>query len=266
MKRYLFIVCVFFFASCSQLRKQKMDTKNKNFACDVETGVCTPHNGEKAQQLQPIKENKLKITYYYDALCGWCYGFSPEFATFYEANKEVIDFDVVSGGLFLGSRVGKIEEVAPYIKAGAYKSVESVTGTKFGEAFLNDMFGEGKMTLNSLPPAIALCIVKEKFPEKKMEFAGILLNAFYYDGLDANDLASYTKYAEKIGFDASEFEAKMKEEKYEKMAQAEFQIFQESGASGMPALVVETEEGPKLLSSGYASAKDLQKRVAPLLK
>jgi len=53
---------------------------------------------------------------------------------------------------------------------------------------LKDVFGEGKRILNSLPLAVALCIVKVEQPSKQLEFAKLLLSAVYYDGLNSIDL------------------------------------------------------------------------------
>lgn len=59
----------------------------------------------------------MKLIYVYDALCGWCYGFSPIIKQFYKKHKNHFDsIQVVSGGMIRGERIGAIGEVAPYIK------------------------------------------------------------------------------------------------------------------------------------------------------
>src|SRR5690606_41305800 len=60
--------------------------------------------------------NKVKIIYVYDAICGWCFGFSPTMAKIKENYKTEIEFDVVSCGIKLGNGVGIIDVVAPDIK------------------------------------------------------------------------------------------------------------------------------------------------------
>ena len=202
-----------------------------------------------------------KLIYYYDALCGWCYGFSAVMSKVEEEFAAELDFEVISGGLFLGNRAGYVNEVAPHIKAGAYKSVEARTGVKFGEVFLKDVFGAGKMILNSLYPSIALCIVKEQFPEQELKFARTLLKAVYYDGLNPVDIDGLATYAESFGFDKEAFKLKMEAIEYEVAARQEFEKFRNSPFSGMPALVLETKGQSIPLANGYTSFDDLKHRL-----
>jgi len=244
-------------------------TKNTNFSCNTKTNTCEPNNDSLPDNntMETVSStSKLKIIYYYDALCGWCYGFSAVIAKLYEEYKNEIDIELISGGLFLGKRTGFINDVAPYIKAGAYKSVELTTGTKFGEDFLSTLFGDGKMVLHSLPPSIALCIVKEKFPERQLKFGEMLLNAIYFDGLSADDMEGLAQYALKIGVDKEEFMLKMQSEEYKKMAEKEFEIFSSSTFGGMPTLVIENPGNPIVLSNGYTSLDDLRLRLQSFLK
>jgi len=205
---------------------------------------------------------KGKITYLYDALCGWCYGFSPVIKQLHQEYQSILDFSVISGGLFVGERIGPINKVAPYIRKGAYKSVEQRTGVKFGEGFLKHLFNEeDSLTMDSIYSAIALSIVKEEFPDKAVDFAHLLQTAIYSDGIDTIDLAAFTKYAVKMGCDALDFNTKMKSEEYLTKARQEFAFFKELPVNGFPALILSTEKGAVLLSNGYTSYEDLKKRL-----
>ena len=82
-----------------------------------------------------LDKDHTKLIYVYDALCGWCFGFSPVMSTFAKKYQSEIEVQVVSGGMIRGDRIGPIGEVAPYIKE-AYKTVEDSTGITFGKAFL----------------------------------------------------------------------------------------------------------------------------------
>jgi len=242
-----------------------MNQKDKvDISCDTETGICSPSENFKMEtksEEEEKEDSKLRLVYYYDALCGWCFGFSSTIKKVAEEYSGRIEIKVVSGGLFLGNRAGKVNQVAPHIKAGAYRSVEARTGVKFGESFLNDVFGDGKMTLNSLPPTIALCIVKEKFPTKELKFAELLLKAVYFDGLNPIDVDGLAKYAAKIGFKEEEFKLKMKDSKYQNLAEKEFETFHKSQFRGMPALVLDTNGGQHLISNGYVSFEEIRPKL-----
>ena len=45
-----------------------------------------------------------RLTYAFDALCGWCYGFAPALHRFATDNADRIELRVLSGGLFTGPR------------------------------------------------------------------------------------------------------------------------------------------------------------------
>ena len=235
---------------------------NQNFACDVETNNCssTELTPERISTIGN-KPQVAKLTYYYDALCGWCYGLSPVISKLKEKYGDQLKVEVISGGLFLGNRAGYVNDVAPHIKAGAYKSVENQTGVKFGAPFLEDVFGKGNMTLNSLPPSIALCIIKEHLPKKELIFAEMLLHAVYFEGFDPINIIWYGTIAEKVGFDKHEFNSKMYDPKYEILALKEFKKFQNSGFSGMPTLVLDNAGTSVLLSNGYTSFENLDTQL-----
>jgi len=126
-------------------------SEDKNILCDTESGICSPGKDSKNINREgniAADKSNIKLVYYYDALCGWCYGFSPVMSKIENKYSDKLDIKVISGGLFLGSRAGRVNVVAPHIKAGAYKSVELRTGVKFGKPFLDDVFGNGDMILN----------------------------------------------------------------------------------------------------------------------
>ncbi len=194
--------------------------------------------------------SKPKIIYIYDAICGWCFGFSPVMAKFAENYADRVDITVVSGGLKLGDGVGTISEIAAFLK-DAYLDVEEETGVKFGEAFINGPLEDGSMVLNSLPPAIALSIMKERYPEKALAFAGMLHKMIYIDGIGPENYAAYGTYAEKLGFDEAEFYAKMLDPRYLEKAEQDFAYAKSLGVRSYPTLLIENEGKVEKLFGGY---------------
>lgn len=254
---------------CTSSKTKNMKVKeNVSFSCDATTASCeaVPNTFNTITKKPNFNvSSKVKINYYYDALCGWCYGFSPVISKLKETYKNQIDINVVSGGLFTGRQVGKVNQVAPHIKAGAYKSVELMTQVKFGKTFLDDVFGQGNMVLNSMPPTIALCIVSEAFPEKELEFAAELLEAVYFDGINPIDIEAYVPYVEKYGMEKQEFLDKMNSKVYEQKAVEEFTKFSKSDYSGMPSITVVKEEVEIPISRGFVNYEQLQLRLAQFL-
>lgn len=194
--------------------------------------------------------DKPAFFYFYDALCGWCYGFSPVIQKLYQQFGDEIDFEVISGGMVTGDRVGRIGEIAGYIK-DAYKTVEQRTGVVFGEAFLDGTLAEGRAVFTSVPSAIAMAIVKATKPELQVEFAHSLQSAIYQDGIPPADLEAYVPYAENIGITQAEFLPKMKDLVYRKLAEQEFQIATQVGVRGFPTCFMKTGDQFHLVTTGY---------------
>ncbi len=203
---------------------------------------------------------QLKLIYVYDALCGWCYGFSPVMQKLAEEYGDRLDITVLSGGMIIGERAGPIGEVAGYIKE-AYKTVEERTGVKFGQAFLEGTLAEGTTVIHSLQPAIALCAVKELARDRSLEFAGLLHKAIYRDGIAPTVVENYVPYAEQIGLDKKTFLDAMLSKRYLEQAEREFDVVTKLGIRGFPTLLLETEERLYRLLSGYVPYEELKKVI-----
>jgi len=203
-----------------------------NKLCNVNSGICTPIVADEKHVMQKKEEaiSRAKLIYFYDPLCGWCFGFSPVMSEIQDAYGDKLDIEVISGGLFLDLRAGAVNTVAPHIKSGAYKSVELQTGVMFGKPFLDNVFGDGTLVLNS--------------PTDTMELAVC---------------------ATKIGFDTAGFETKMKDPKYENAAREEFEAFKNHPYSAMPSVVLVHNGKEHLISRGYMNFEDLKNRLAPFL-
>lgn len=209
--------------------------------------------------------NKVTLTYYYDALCGWCFGISHIMGKIQQQYRDQINIEVLSGGLFVGNRAGLINEVAPHICQGAYLSVEQATGMKFGQAFLEGPLKSGDMRLNSLPPAIALCIVKEMAPQKSLQFSSLMNKAFYVDGRSPEDLETYTFCAKECGISVDAFETKMKDSAYSDRAQAEFEYVSDQQVDSYPTLRLTIAGKEYPLTNGEYSYEKIVATIDSLL-
>lgn len=207
----------------------------------------------------------VKIIYVYDALCGWCYGFSPVLKQCYENHKNDFEFEVLSGGMMIGDRVGSINNIAPYIKT-AYKSVENTTGVKFGDAYLR-VLDEGNMILNSELASIALSLFKQYFPDKSVLFAHEIQNALYFDGRDPNEIETFKNIAVKHGINPEEFEAKLKSDSAKEAAYYDFALSRQLRVDSYPAVLMQTSEtGFYLIAKGYTDYDTLELRIENVLK
>ncbi|MGB3617275.1 MAG: DsbA family protein [Catalinimonas sp.] len=196
------------------------------------------------------------ILYAYDALCGWCYGFSPVVKELHARWHDRFEFQVRSGGMVRGARVAPIRQMADYIRQ-SYPRVEQTTGVRFGEAFLDGLLAEGDYVSDSEPPARALATLRSHRPEAEVAFAHALQDAFYLHGHDLNDPSTYRRLATTFELDADGFVADMQTERTKRAVLREFDELSALGVRGFPSLLLHDGEQYYLLAHGYRSAEEL---------
>jgi putative protein-disulfide isomerase len=169
--------------------------------------------------MQPI------VYYCYDTYCGWCYGFSPVIKRIAEEYKDILSFEVLSGGMLPKEYARSISSIAGYI-GQAYHQVEEMTGIKFGEDYLWHIIHpeENDWIQHSEKSAIALCIFKELHPDQQVAFAADLQYALHYEGRDLTDDEAYRHLLAKYNIPADDFYSKLNSEAYKEKALYEFAL------------------------------------------
>ncbi|WP_353139839.1 DsbA family protein [Pseudopedobacter sp.] len=209
---------------------------------------------------------KPTIIYIYDAICGWCYGFSPVMKTIYEKYKDKFDFQVLSGGMILGDRVAPIAQMRDVIK-NSYKRVEETAGVKFGDKFINEAVEEGTMIMSSEKPSIALSVFKTYFPQKAVLFASDLQFALNYDGLDLNDDNTYKSIIKKYKIPEGEFISKLNDEEFRQLAYYDVALSRQLQVTGYPAAFIKTPDMEFfMIAKGYANLETMELRIQNVIK
>ena len=199
---------------------------------------------------------KPNMIYIYDALCSWCYGFSPVMLAVYENNRLDFDFEVISGGMILEERVGLVK----YMK-GFYQSVEDATGIVFGPGFIHNL-EKGDMDFSSEPTAIALSVFKSLKPERAIEFIHQLQNSIFFDGKDPNDIDLYRYLAVNFSIDPDLFESKMTELPFKEAANYDFALARQLQVSSYPAVFIQESDSKfYLIARGYANYETMELRI-----
>lgn len=207
------------------------------------------------------------LIYCYDAYCGWCYGFSPIIKKIAEEYSFQLDVEVLSGGMIIGENKMPIEKIGPYIQ-GAYKRVEEVTGIKFGVDFLWHTANPDKSDwiMNSEKPAIALCILKEIYPERQLEFAGDLQYALNYEGRDLDDDEAYRHLLEKYTISEDDFYTKLKSDEYKEKAYYEFTLCKQLNVDSYPQVLIQLHSNKfYLITKGFSAYEEVKKGIEKAL-
>ena len=208
------------------------------------------------------------IFYCYDAYCGWCYGFSPVIKKIEAEYNNQLQFEVLSGGMVLPNKPVHISATAGYI-AEAYKQVEEYSGVEFGADYLWHINNpeQSDWYPHSEKAAIALCIFKEFYPERQIEFASDLQYALHYEGRDLTDDEAYKHLLEKYSIQPETFYTKLKSEEYKEKANYEFALCKQLQVTGYPCVLLQTSENKfYLLARGFTNYNDLKARIDNVLK
>jgi len=207
------------------------------------------------------------LIYCYDAYCGWCYGFSPVISRISNEYSQQFRTEVLSGGMILSEKPAHIEVMASYIR-DAYKTVEEYTGIQFGADFLWHIFNPDQSDWfpDSEKPAIAMCIFKEIYPSRQVEFVSDLQYALNFEGRDLCDNEAYRHLLEKYELNADEFYEKLASETYKDKAHYEFAQVKHLQVTGYPTVLLQMSPSKfYLLARGYTNYESLRERIEKVL-
>ena len=210
---------------------------------------------------------KPVLLYCYDAYCGWCYGFSPVIKKIAEEFRHELEIDVLSGGMILPEKPTHIGEIAPVIQQ-SYKKVEELSGIQFGKDFLWHIFNyeESDWFPHSEKPAIAMCIFREYYPDRVIEFAADLQYSLHYEGRDLTDDEAYRHLLEKYSIHPDAFYEKLHSEAYKETAYYEFTLVKQLQVTGYPTVFIQTGESKfHLVARGFTDYAALRERIINVL-
>ncbi|WP_207422586.1 DsbA family protein [Desertivirga brevis] len=208
---------------------------------------------------------QLKFIYIFDALCTWCYGYSPVIKAVQSKYKDKFEFEVLSGGMITGTRTGPVSVVYPNFKED-YKQVEELTGIDFGEAFLHEL-DKGSMIFDSERPAIALNVFKTVSPSKVFDFIYDLQQSIFYEGKDPNGDDLYRYHAVNFGIDPDEFIYKTHLEQFKQDAYYEFALARQLQVSNYPAAFIQSADNHFfMVARGFATLETMELRIDNVLK
>jgi len=185
-----------------------------------------------------------------------------------EVFKDDIAIEVLSGGMIITENPRHFSATAEYIKA-AYSRVEQLSGVKFGEDYLWHVNNPDKTDWypNSEKPAIALCIFKEIYEDRQVEFAGDLQYALHYEGRDLTDDEAYRHLLEKYKINSEEFYQKLRSDEYRQKAYYEFALIKQLNITGFPCLLLQISDSKfYLIARGYTDYDTVTNTIEAVLK
>ena len=184
--------------------------------------------------MNSINLNKPTVVYVFDAYCGWCWGFSKRVSEFEAANRDRVSFTAVSGGLFTGQRFGPISILTHVPEAN--RRITQLTGAEFGAAF-KQLLEEGSFEMNSSHAGAAMAALMLQAPERAVDWAHQLQEAFYQHGLSLSEPSTVAAIASRNGLDEVQVLRALADGSAESQAEADFALARKLGVNSYPTLL-----------------------------
>ena len=203
----------------------------------------------------------MKMFYFTDAMCSWCYGFSPVVKKLKENHPE-IDLQIISGGFSPGSKQVVTEEYKDFLEYH-WTNVNLRSGQYFDHSmkFISDTF-----RYDTEPSSRALTVVQKIFPDKDFEFLNILQKSFYVEGKDITNDEILAELAEEIGIERTVFLENFNSDDMKRKTLQGFEFSRQLGVKGFPTLLTLENGAVKVISHGFQPYENLKLAVEDWLK
>lgn len=193
----------------------------------------------------------VSVTYLFDPLCGWCYGASSVLQRL-DALDE-FSVTLLPTGLFADNNSRVMDPgFADYAWSNDLR-IGTLTGQPFSEAYQRQVLGDHTRRFDSGPATRALSAVAITEPSRELEALGAIQRGRYVEGLDITDLEVLARILTGMGLSeaaslllAQDNGLLVHSRERIKAAQG---LMAQMGTSGVPALVLGTGKGRRLISS-----------------
>lgn len=194
----------------------------------------------------------MRITYLFDPLCGWCYGASPVLQKL--AQLDGVTLELAPTGLFAGEASRPMDKQFAAYAWQNDQRIARLTGQPFSEAYRENVLGAAGGLFDSAPATLGLVAVGLTEPARELEALKALQRGRYSDGLNNSDLGVVAGVLAAAGFSAAARRVQAPDEAllaaYRSRISAARADMAQFGVEGVPALVVETDAGRRLVRTG----------------
>ncbi|MEO5794931.1 MAG: DsbA family protein [Rhodoferax sp.] len=188
------------------------------------------------------------LTYLFDPLCGWCYGASPVLQQLGQHPDYVVE--LAPTGLFAGGGRTMDAAFADYAWSNDQR-IAKLTGQRFTEAYRSQVLGQLGSRFDSSTATLALTAVSLDQPQRELEALKLLQEARYVDGLDTTDVPVVAQLLRGADLAAAADRLLANDAALHQANTARLQrgqtLMHSLGINGVPALVVSTAGGSRLL-------------------
>lgn len=179
----------------------------------------------------------VKVHYFFDPMCGWCYGAS-------ELISEIVHADGISLLMHPGGMIKK-RAIDPGFRQHILDSdilIASNTGAVFSDAYKQKVKASGDLVLDSYQTTRAI-LVAEKLGVEPTVMLNAIQKAHYQCGLDVYHIDILTELAKDQGLDEQQWLKSMQDDKglLAQALQLSHSMMSQLQVQGFPTLIAEID-------------------------
>jgi putative protein-disulfide isomerase len=205
--------------------------------------------------------NEAGFTYVFDGYCAWSYGFAQTMVDVAATHPDT-RVEVLCGGLYVGSARVPIRQLGDV--RGNNRRVAELTGAWFGDGY-ERLTGDGSFVMNSTAAARGFAALRRAAPERAVELAAAVHEAFFVDGRSLAEPETHRQIAREHGLDADAVVAGIDHPWSLRAAEADFARVRRLNVVAFPTLLVGIGERPVPVMTGSATARQVEERLSLLL-
>lgn len=157
----------------------------------VSGGRCAGH----AKDGVAMDEREIRLSYFFDPLCGWCYASAPALAAL--AARYPDSLSMMPSGLFSGPGSQPLSAIAAFAWRNDQR-IGALTGQRFSEAYRTQVLDAPDGSFDSEPATRALVALGEIDPALEPRFLDAVQLARYVDGRDTCRVEELAKVAGEV--------------------------------------------------------------------
>jgi len=205
----------------------------------------------------------LHLIYFSDAMCSWCWGFSPVITALREKYGQSLPIRLIAGGL----RPGTDTPMTEAVKLGMRPHWDHVTEAS-GQPFDYGFFEREGFIYDTDPAARAVVLARRHGPDMALDYLRRAQAAFYAENRDVTQPAVLADLAAELGLDRAAFLAGLADEDLKQETWRDYAISQRAGVTGFPTLIAGPgrDETFALVTRGFNTAEHILPTVDHWLK
>jgi putative protein-disulfide isomerase len=205
----------------------------------------------------------LHLIYFTDAMCSWCWGFSPVIAEIRARYGDALPIRTVVGGLRPGSETpmtrAHLDGMRPH-----WEHVTEASGQPFDYGF----FDREGFVYDTDPASRAVVLARREGPLMALDYLRSAQAAFYAQNRDVTQPSVLAELADELGMDPKAFEASLEAEDVKQETWSDYATSQNAGVRGFPTLIAGpgADRAFTLITRGFNTADQVLPMVDRWLK